>query len=275
MSHYTVMVITSNGDYESALAPFDENLDVEPYIRKTKQEIIEQLKQRKQQYDEEIAKGGTDNWFKENYIDTVNWNNDESIYSAYRNVNDEDEEFDEEGNELSTYNPQAKWDWYSLGGRWKGTLKLKEGAKVIKESDTSWCNSDEEIKKGYTDFAQVKDVDFSPNYKDIEHYRRFWEINVEGSPLRKNEKKEDFCSFWNAKYYLEKFGNVDNYIEDNCNITTYAILNHGEWIEPGEMGWWGCSGATQDGYSVYRQVYKDIIKNLNPEDYIAIVDCHI
>ena len=98
---------------------------------------------------------------------------------------------------------------------------------------------------------------------------------MEGSELKEGEKKEDFYSFYNKKYYLDKYGTKENYIEDNCTINTYAILNHGEWVEAGEMGWWGCSNATQDGYSVYRQVSKDIIKNLNPEDYIAIVDCHI
>lgn len=273
MSHYTVMVITSDGDYETALEPFDENLVVEPYIYKTKEEIIEQIKQMKKRYDEEIAKGGTDTWFEEHY-GNVNWNDDESIYSAYRKL-EEDVDFDENGNELSTYNPNSKWDWYSLGGRWTGTLKLKEGVKVIKSSEPSWAIGYEQPKEGYTDFAQVKDIDWTPDYTNLEHYKRFWEINVENSPLKENEKAEDFRSFYNANYYLKEYGTKENYIEDNCNIKTYAILNHGEWIEAGQMGWFGCSNATQDGYAVYRQVFKDIIKNLNPEDYVAIVDCYI
>ena len=273
MSHYTVMVITSDGDYKKALEPFDENLDVEPYIEETKEEIIERLKDRKRRYDEEIAKGGTDTWFEEHYRQ-VNWNDNESIYSAYRQLED-DEDFDKNGNKLSTYNPKSKWDWYQLGGRWTGTLKLKENAEVIKESEPSWATGWKENEKGYTDFAQVKDIDWSPNYTDLEHHKRFWEVVVEGSSLKENEKEEDYRSFYNKSFYLEKYGTIDNYIEEKCNVTTYAILNHGEWIEAGQMGWFGCSDATKDGYAVYRQVYKDIIKNLNPEDYIAIVDCHI
>ena len=46
MSHYAVLVITEDGDYEKALAPFDENLQVEPYIYKTKEEIIEEEKEK-------------------------------------------------------------------------------------------------------------------------------------------------------------------------------------------------------------------------------------
>ena len=269
MSHYTVMVITSDGDYKRALEPFYEGLEVEPYIEETKEEIIERVKQRKERYD------GTDTWFKEHYIDVIDdWNNDEKIYSTYRQFED-DENFDENGNRISTYNPNSKWDWYSLGGRWTGTLKLKEGVKTIKSSEPSWAIGYEQSKEGYTDFARVKDIDWTPDYTNLEHYKRFWEINVENSPLKENEKAEDFRSFYNANYYLEQYGTKENYIEDNCNIKTYAILNHGEWIEAGQMGWFGCSNATQDGYAVYRQVFRDIIKNLNPEDYIAIVDCHI
>ena len=42
MSHYTVAVITADiNKIESMLAPYDENLEVTPYIYRTKQEIIE------------------------------------------------------------------------------------------------------------------------------------------------------------------------------------------------------------------------------------------
>lgn len=30
----------------------------------------------------------------------------------------------------STYNPNSKWDWYELGGRWSGSLKTKNGKFV-------------------------------------------------------------------------------------------------------------------------------------------------
>lgn len=38
---------------------------------------------------------------------------------------------DEDGvwREYSTSNPDMRWDWYEIGGRWAGWLQLKEGAK--------------------------------------------------------------------------------------------------------------------------------------------------
>jgi hypothetical protein len=33
--------------------------------------------------------------------------------------------------EWSTYNSDSKWDWYTVGGRWAGLLKLKKGKTGI------------------------------------------------------------------------------------------------------------------------------------------------
>ena len=32
--------------------------------------------------------------------------------------------------EYSTYNPDSKWDWYTVGGRWRNSIKTKEGELV-------------------------------------------------------------------------------------------------------------------------------------------------
>lgn len=45
MSHFTVAVITAKKEkLEEMLAPYDEELEVEPYIERTKKEIIEKTK---------------------------------------------------------------------------------------------------------------------------------------------------------------------------------------------------------------------------------------
>lgn len=48
MSHFKVAVITAKKEkLEEMLASYDENLEVEPYIEKTKKEIIKEAKKRK------------------------------------------------------------------------------------------------------------------------------------------------------------------------------------------------------------------------------------
>ena len=76
MSHYTVVVVLPgepkndddlNETLSVLLAPFDENVEVEPYVR--------------------------------------------------------------EDGDTSTYNPQSKWDWWTLGGRWTGFYSPKPNAE--------------------------------------------------------------------------------------------------------------------------------------------------
>lgn len=35
---------------------------------------------------------------------------------------DEEDECDENGEYITTYNPDSKWDWYRIGGRWNGEI---------------------------------------------------------------------------------------------------------------------------------------------------------
>ena len=192
-------------------------------------------------------------------------------------------DYDKEGNEWSTYNPNSKWDWYQVGGRWCGSLKLKHSIEQKVKSEPSLMslvgNAKEVIDnlndENKTDHAQVKDIDFTPDLKDVEYYKRFWEINVEDSPLKENEKSEDFENFYSKNYYLDKFKDKETYIKQQTSFNTYAILYHGEWIEPNSMGWFGCSNATKDEHNEFRKRFDEIMSNLNPEDWITVVDCHI
>lgn len=264
MSHFTVAVITKDGDYESALAPFDENIEVEKYITTTREQLIERLKENEERYNE------------------IDFTNDDTIIKSFLEWVG-DESYDEEGNEWSTYNPKSKWDWYQVGGRWCGSLKLKKPIEKKIESEPSIMslmeNTQETLEELLddckTDHAQVKDIDFTPDLKNVEYYKRFWEIKVEDSPLREGEKEEDFRSFYNKKYYLEQYKDKETYIKEQTTFNTYAILYKGEWIEPNQMGWFGCSSATQEEFCDYRETFEKIMSNLNDEDWITVVDCHI
>lgn len=61
------------------------------------------------------------------------------------------------------------------------------------------------------------------------------------------------------------------------DFNTYAVLRpDGEWIEPGEMGWWGVSYATPEEEERFMENYKkDIIDTANKDWTLTIVDCHI
>lgn len=49
------------------------------------------------------------------------------------------------------YNPNAVWDWYSIGGRWPEMFLVKDGCTEYSIGERSWCNADRmaEAPEGY------------------------------------------------------------------------------------------------------------------------------
>lgn len=91
MSHFTVAVITAKKKkLEEMLAPYDENLEVEPYIERTKEEIIKEARKQKKDYSKEQKEGKELSDWQLKYI---NAENDEELYKAEI---EEYEQYDEE-----------------------------------------------------------------------------------------------------------------------------------------------------------------------------------
>ena len=250
MSHYVLAVFTKeNQNIEDLLEPYDENITVTPYIKKTREEIIKQVKARKKKIIENIAKSNykLSDWERE----ILNCVTDEDFYKSGTY---EDEKYDVNGNLLSTYNPNSKWDWYEIGGRWSGMLKTKNGQHV--------------------DECLVRDLDLTPDKKEYNEAIRFWELVVEKQPL-KNGEKQPF-NYYKKEYFLERYGTKENYAKIQSQFSTYAVLMpDGKWYEPGQMGWWGISGATVDKEKEWDNNYHKFIDQVEADWTITIVDCHI
>lgn len=164
-----------------------------------------------------------------------------------------DVEFDPE--EEYWYNPDAKWDWYEVGGRWSGLLKTKSGEHVNE--------------------ALIKDVDFSPS-DDREYYLHWWDVVINGADLDDGEDEDDFLTIFNNQYYVDRYIDADTYADEMVKFSTYAIVTpDGEWHAPGEVGWFGISLAEHEAERKWFENYDDFIKTANPYHMITIVDCHI
>lgn len=274
MSHYSVAVFTKPGgkSVEELLAPYDENLETKPYIYKTKEDIIKMLRDNAKSLRENIAKyeagelvngekirpywlsGDEMSEYYKNILHNDETKTDEELYAEYRK-DEEDTDFDADGNELSTYNPDSKWDWYSEGGRWSGMLRLKG-------------------RNERADEALVKDIDFSPDKEEYEEAKRFWEVAVENKPLKEDEEKPFL--FYKKEYYTERYKDADDYAANRSRFSTYALVTpEGEWFEPGKMGWWGISSSTPDSEKEFEKFFDEYITKADPEWTLTIVDCHI
>lgn len=158
MSHFAVAVITKDKNkIDEILKPYWEELEVEPYIEKTKEEIIEEARKRKG-----IFERGERTDFSEEYMNKyISASSDEELYQLEK---DDYYEYDENGNQLSTYNPKSKWDWYEIGGRYINILLVKKDVKGIDGTPGLFCGDflNKETPQGYkwTNGAKIKDVDF-------------------------------------------------------------------------------------------------------------------
>lgn len=161
MSHYTVIVALKNPEgLAEALAPFDENIEVEAYREHEDGAPAEHWIYSMLQRRAEDHENGTGILPYE--PDAIGWSSASSkktpekqaeeiareaaLFHSLPNppewadvVRASDVLFGDEG-ELEydpdqkrafttrTYNPLSKWDWYQVGGRWSGYFKVKKGA---------------------------------------------------------------------------------------------------------------------------------------------------
>lgn len=252
MSHFTVAVLTRHEQsIEDLLAPFDENIKVEPYIYRTKEDIIREAKKKKEDF---LQKMKSDDFELRSYHkEYLNCETDEDFYAVESQYFEEDE-MDEDGNELSTYNPKSKWDWWTIGGRWSNLLKTKDGY--------------------YTDSCLISELDLTADEESYKQAVRFWELYIEHQPLREGENPAR--SLYKEEYFTKRYRTKENYAKQQAALATYAVLMpNGEWLEPGKMGWFGFSNANDDAQNEWVDNYKKLLDEAAPNWMITIVDCHI
>lgn len=264
MSHFVVMVVGE--DIESILAPYDENLECPPHIDRTKEEI----------YKEFIKCYGSivaDNKPIESLdkFDKLTLSTDKVTQEWLSAWNGQT--LDKFGNTLSTYNPDSKWDWYEVGGRWSGTLILKPGCKGSC-GHRSWTNKDEVIPKNRCDAAYNKDIDWDAMNEIAKvHLAKDWDDLFEPNPAYCKYRPE-YVEKQRAKH-LEMYGTKEKYLKRRGFWTPYALVDEDEWYAPGNMGWWGFSSDETEDRDKFDQMFKKYVELLNPKDVVTIVDCHI
>ena len=269
MSHFAVAVILKDiNKLEEALAPFDENLEVPKYIEYTKAQAIKKVrdeiqKEKQEFYDKYLADKEAYKancclehikYLENEFTKKLNWT-DEECYQVKARRYDGDFK-DSEGNLYSTRNPNPKWDWWTLCR--KNTYARFQNDKM---------------PLGY---CKLKDFDKNINENKYNHAIRFWEINVEGQPLKEGERKDDYFTIYMPIYYIRTFENKENYAKAETIPHYWAFVLNGEWYEKGEMGWFGMHNANKNSIELYLEKWLEVINNPEYQDYyIAIVDCHI
>ena len=232
MSHFNVLVLTTDESpsVDELLEPYYEGNPCAPHIEYTKQEAIDYVRKH---------------------------------YPDFKDKNDEEcWEFmsggfitDKQGNLYSTANPDAKWDWYEEGGRWKDFLRLKDGTRASS--------------------AKLKDIDFSPDPEEYAKALHYWSLVVENQPLEPGEEMP--FSFYKPEYYKEFYGDRESYAKRQTGFHTFAVITpNGIWYEKGRCGWWGNSDESPEQARDWEENFvKNFIEGEDGDTVATIVDCHI
>lgn len=180
-------------------------------------------------------------------------------------------------------NPNYKWDWYEVGGRWGGFFKLKSG--------------------GWGDFARKKDIDFEGMRDEAgedaaekwdkafaAHGGASWE-DWETVRAKHPDSVEDAREeYWVqpavdaiSKAFDSPWVNPDQYLVTrdeyvtaarNSAVNPFALVKNAKWHEKGEMLMFGRSNDKMT-QAEWNSVVGEIIDSLPDDTLLTIVDCHI
>ena len=280
MSHFTVMVIGENP--EDLLQPFHEY-----ECTRIEDEYVKFVPA-----EEDIEKE-----FKEQ--DGEDYETIEDFARDYYGY-----EQNEEGVWGRMTNPNAKWDWYQLGGRWAGSIiRLKEGAEGI-TGEPSWGNPNAEgidaARKGDIDLDAIKDeaeVKARARYKEVMDcfggtlpvLDFTWEELTADETLDWDEKRTKYRNqpaMVEVNSHTDVLGHffelkdfqctLEEFVERKRNdaFATFAVIKDGKWYERGKMGWWACVSDEKDGGD-WNKEQQDLLADVDDDELISIYDCHI
>lgn len=259
MSHSTVLVVGE--DPETMLAPYSEELEVEPY-----RTYVEDARPRDHYAFDRLVQeqglGPDAGWrefvtaINERYGDDDPYLYDEDMDRAYQ---------------MSTYNPLSRWDWYVLGGRWTGYFDLRPGAAGVVGQPGAFTKT---TPHGRVDQARKRDIDFGAmrerhaadarreirevlailkdqpplmpwaRYRDewpgdIDRARRAYHVQPALKALR--DARLDPFDDPTEVYCLGSVEPDTAYVARSARerMTPFAILTQEGWAERGHMGWFG------------------------------------
>lgn len=188
------------------------------------------------------------------------------------------------------YNPNAIWDWYSIGGRWPEMFLVKDACTEYSIGERSWCNSDRksEAPEGYrwVCAARKKDIAWDAmrdwrTQKAAERFHKLEQMFLAGKtdPDFHGEIVPDGVMHWGELVY-RKDSTLEEYLEEygipGCwkyPVGSHDIVDEGQWLsvedsvqDPGTgsyapVDWRSCI----DGY----------IDDMDEDMVLVSVDYHI
>lgn len=203
-------------------------------------------------------------------------------------------------------NPNKKWDWYQIGGRWSGFLKLKPGSTGA-QGERSWTNRDEPQDNTRADIAAKGDIDFDAMRDEAgreaaekfdgamaaltaagapvtwdrwDHVRDvMFKGDIEKARAHYNGQPsvkalQGMAGFWSTPdvFMVPRAEYIQRARDSAC--VPYALVCKGEWASRGRMGWFGVSDESMPRHE-WNRLVNEMLDALPDDTLITVVDCHI
>lgn len=208
-------------------------------------------------------------------------------------------------------NPNAKWDWYKIGGRWRGYFPVKADVRPLVGEPGAFDNP----SQGGSDIVKVSNLDmdaialkeatafydFEKEYKQLlkgatfppfdgpcDMMNRLNLLRIEKDPnaaIGPDEvviaaawsDSDEKRSKWREVAKLVSEEEFENFRPVFNPIRPFAALDDRGWHSAENMGWFGCSSPSGSvsllEWSVRFQ--REFIRDSGPDDLLVLVDCHI
>lgn len=316
MSHFLVMVI--GDDPETQLAPFHEfecTGQDDQYVQDidetegSKEDYEKLLKTRQERKEKAVVAGSAEEEEEEmTYLYYVTEYCGRTLVPFGESPDLEKKHkygyalVDEQGNVtkvVNRTNPNAKWDWYSLGGRYSGRLAVKEGAEGKEGEPGVFDNQTgiDQARKGDIDFESMREEE---RQDACDAYDRFARA-TKGHPWPESwknvlerygvERIDEARAFYRNQPMVKAMNETreftlsspDDYGQDRDQYVKkrvesrgvpFAFIKDGQWHERGEMGWWAVVTNEMDKKTWVGEFWK--MFNALPDDtLISMYDCHI
>lgn len=183
-------------------------------------------------------------------------------------------------------NPNARWDWYQVGGRYSGRLRTHDGRIVdsARFGDLDWTGMrrhyELEARLRYSRFHQITHGLSFESWAQVQarlgedigaSRTAYW-----NQPLMVALREDQDFSFIDDAELIELMGPKEDYIcrQGARRVTTFALVKDRQWYERGSMGWFGNvhGGITE---AEWQAKYAELLSDVDPDTLVTMVDCHI
>lgn len=155
--------------------------------------------------------------------------------------------YDENGNALTTENPDGHWKTARIGRNFALPLKLKDGSESYS--------------------ARMEDIDWFGMNEPTALYEAAWEMVVDGREPSNEQEEKVYESMKDKSAYFSKFKDKGEYVNYSTRYWNYAFVDKNGWVDIDTYG-----GDEKEWINTF---FERFISKLDANELVTIYECTI